>query len=346
MWQSHLAYHPTIGYTYTPHFKGRLPHVSGGYLVRTNEAGFRADRPFKTEREAGSARAVVFGDSQTAGLGVGNQDRFTEILEKSIPGLEVFNYGLDGSGSDQQYLAYIDFGGVEHDLLIIALYVEDVERVNASYSKFIDEAGQDTYYAKPFFEIKRGELILRHVPVPKAPVKKDDLSSAQLGQPEHGWLGKARGAFRSIAPVWLKRLLKDIGVNAAARRLSIVRDVDRFSANDTAKWRLFATILKTWIERSPAPVLLLPIPSAACVEGAIDATRYRQRIRELAAGTGCHFHDPLPDLRNYPQRDRLALYFKHDGHLTRSGHRAIAESATPAVKRILSADQIRGRAVE
>jgi carbamoyltransferase len=67
MWNSHTTYHPRIGYTEMPSIRRRVQSESGGYLVRTNAAGFRSDCEFVKERSPGKARAILFGDSQTAG---------------------------------------------------------------------------------------------------------------------------------------------------------------------------------------------------------------------------------------------------------------------------------------
>ena len=50
MSRSQMKYHPRIGYTYMPSAKLRVAGVGGGYLVRTNAAGFRSDREFVRER--------------------------------------------------------------------------------------------------------------------------------------------------------------------------------------------------------------------------------------------------------------------------------------------------------
>ena len=36
-----LKYDPIIGYRFIPNLKARVPHEGGGYLIRTNEYGFR-----------------------------------------------------------------------------------------------------------------------------------------------------------------------------------------------------------------------------------------------------------------------------------------------------------------
>ena len=36
-----FQYHPTIGHLFVPGLKTRFEHEAGGYLVRTNQAGFQ-----------------------------------------------------------------------------------------------------------------------------------------------------------------------------------------------------------------------------------------------------------------------------------------------------------------
>jgi carbamoyltransferase len=75
MTRSTFQYHPTYGFHFIPGVKARIPHESGGYLVRANAAGFRSDREFVAERTPGRRRALLFGDSYTAGDGVSNGAR-------------------------------------------------------------------------------------------------------------------------------------------------------------------------------------------------------------------------------------------------------------------------------
>ena len=42
-----FQYHPIIGYTFVPGLKTRVAHEGGGYLIKVNEAGFRANREFE-----------------------------------------------------------------------------------------------------------------------------------------------------------------------------------------------------------------------------------------------------------------------------------------------------------
>ena len=105
-------YHETIGYRFIPQLSARIPHEGGGYLVRTNSAGFRCDRELTKEKPPEVFRVLLFGDSFTAGDGVSNQYRYGDLLERQFPGLHVLNFGLSGTGTDQQYLIFREFAKV------------------------------------------------------------------------------------------------------------------------------------------------------------------------------------------------------------------------------------------
>src|SRR3954462_14588259 len=133
-------YHPVIGFRFIPQTKARLPHEGGGYLIRTNECGFRCDHPFRRERTPGKHRILLFDDSFTAGEGVSNGQRYGDHLERLLPNLEVYNFGLPATGLDQHYLIYQEYAQhIVHDLLIIAVFVENVRRVGSRYRYFLNE---------------------------------------------------------------------------------------------------------------------------------------------------------------------------------------------------------------
>ena len=104
-----FQHHPVTGYYFVPGLRARIIHEAGGYIVQTNSAGFRSKHEFRTAKDRGTKRILLFGDSFTAGDGVSNADRYSDLLETLAPGLEVFNYAIPGTGTDQQYLAYREF---------------------------------------------------------------------------------------------------------------------------------------------------------------------------------------------------------------------------------------------
>jgi lysophospholipase L1-like esterase len=336
-WQSHISYHPSIGFTFTPNHKARLAHEAGGYLIRTNAAGFRSEREFVAPATPGKFRILLFGDSQTAGYGVGNRDRFSDVLETLLPNTEVYNFALDGTGTDQQYLAWCETADIEHDLLVIAPYVEDIDRVNSPYQRFIGADGGEVFYAKPWFEPRGDALVLNNVPVPKRPWT--EATRPPVPQQRPGWRAparvNARAAYR-LLPASLRHAVRSSGLFDLGQKMIRIQHAPGYARDDNPDWLLLRAILAQWISESRVPVLLLPIPMYTFVEETADAQGYQTRFRELAAATSAWLHDPLLDLRGFAPDDRRSFRFATDPHLTRAGHRAMAESLAPAVASIIT----------
>lgn len=330
-----MRYHPRIGFVYMPSAKLRVAGAGGGYLVRTNAAGFRSDREFERERRPGVFRALLFGDSQTAGDGGANPARFGDLLEKAVPGLEVYNYGLSGSGPDQQFLAYQECATVEHDLLVIALYVENVRRVARRIVKARDASGEEAYYAKPYYLLRDGELELHNVPVPKRPWTEADLPDDQrqhvysFGETNFVSRNERSGLRKIAALVPMRATIKQW-----AMTWSKFQPLPDYDAPDKPEWLLLRRILETWIAASPKPVLLLTIPHYAYFLAPSDPSGYQARFGELAQSTGCHLFDPLPEIARLSAKERRALWSDASGHLSPRGHEVLAGLLAPVVGRL------------
>lgn len=338
MWHSLLSYHPQIGYTYTPSVRSRVPFETGGYLVRTNAAGFRSECEFVPQRTPGKSRAIVFGDSMTAGDGVSNRERFSDLIQKSVPNLEVFNYGLAGGGTDQHYLAHRERANVDHDLLIIAVNVEDTSRVNARFLSFQDAKGAEVFYAKPYFAIEKGELSLKNVPVPKRPMTKETLPSEELSHVDcgHRLFPKLQAFLKRFGSLtFLRNVATRLGLRDLAQAVTRAKRMPEYDSADNPSWLLLRKIIEKWVKQSPVPVLLVPIPSWTHYSGDCDPTGYQTRFRELAADLGCFHHDPLPYLLSHTPEQRRSFRFKLDVHFSPRGHQALAETLAPVVQQIL-----------
>lgn len=325
MWRSVTQYHPSIGYTFIPRIKARvtLPQEKAGYLVKVNGDGFRCEHEFQPQKSPGTRRVLLFGDSFTAGDGVSNTQRYGDQLERTIPNLEVYNFGLPGTGTDQQYLTYQEFaGGFEHDLLILGVTVENIGRVAARFRPYVNEQGKVVIYAKPYYVLDQTGLQLRNVPVAKEPLRKSEIgdeADVDWGMPFAG----------------LRKIARTLGLRDLAQKVTHFQPVPDYGSGDNPKWQLMRAILEQWIRQSSVPVILMPIPLFPFVEGTSDPTSYQARFRELAAANSCTLHDPLPDLQNYPAAERRAFRFEHDVHLTPAGHVALAASLAPTVLRAL-----------
>jgi hypothetical protein len=320
-----FEYHPTIGYKFIPQLKARIQHEAGGYLLRTNREGFRSEIDFKTEKEPGKKRILFFGDSFTAGDGVSNKYRFTDILEQSLPGTEIYNFGLSGSGTDQQYLLYKEYGhAIDYDLLVIVVLVENIRRVKSHYRYYYNDKGEKMVYQKPYFELKEGELKLLNVPVNPNPMRMEELPLAEQDKVDKG------GNFELARTV-----VNALGLKKIVQKFTKYQPVPEYGKSTSPEWSTMRAILSAWCRMAKSRVVIVPFPLYQHVEETSSPEDYRKRFSELPAGTDCMIVDPLPDLWKYSMEERRNFRFKQDVHPTPSGHKAVAESLYHKLKNLL-----------
>ncbi|MBW2243281.1 MAG: hypothetical protein JRH01_14940 [Deltaproteobacteria bacterium] len=332
-----FEHHPILGYRFVPGLRARVRHEGGGYLVRCNQAGFRCDHEAKRERPSGQRRLLLFGDSFTAGEGVSNRFRFGDLLEARAPDLQVLNFGLPGSGTDQQYLAYREFARkLEADALLLCPMVENVRR-NLDTHRLTQSAtdGQLVLRAKPYFTLEDGGLQLHHQPVPKNVVAKSEFEEAghvsNLRQVETV-ASPLRTRWRALGAELDTRLP---GVRGFSRRLRGVRWPMDYEDPRSPGWKMMAAILERWITEAQAPVLLAPLPTTDHVMGDLVAEGIHARFAELAERSGAQFVDVLPALRSEPRNVLRRFRFAKDDHPTRLGHGLLAAALSEAVAEVL-----------
>ena len=327
-----FEYHPVLGYRYIPGLRASVRHEGGGYRVRTNAWGFRSDHDFTQDKSDGRYRVALFGDSYSAGEGVSNGQRFGDLLEGQLPQIAVFNLALPGTGTDQQYLAFREYGTrLSADLLLICPLVENIlrnldsERLTQSSSQ-----GELVMRPKPYFQLQAGELQLRHVPVPKRVTPLADISAERLpGNAER--VSPMRRQLRKVNAAIDRRLPGFREWTQRVRQLSLPAEYR--SPNDPA-WLLMSAILRRWIEEAGAPVVLCPIPNFAHLFKTASADDYRARFGELAHQTGAELIDLLPSLWRHPAAVLKQSRFPHDEHPNRLGHQLLAEAMAPHLARL------------
>jgi len=339
-------HHPRIGFRFIPGVKARIAHEGGGYLVRANSTGFRDDREFVPASAPGVRRVLVFGDSFTAGEGVSNGKRWTDAVERAVPGLELLNFGMPATGTDQHFLIYEEFArGLEHTLVVIAVFVENIRRVASRYRWFTDAEGRRVLYAKPWFELRGGELVLRGTPVPSTPVELDRLTAEERATiAATARFPALKAAFRRLraSPVF-ERVVVDTGLKDRALRLAGYQPLPEYEEEGGDAWRVMREVIRRWIAASARPVALVPIPLYHHVEGLASAATYQGRLREAAEGAGAAYVDPLPILAAAPQERRRGFYYPGDGHLTAEGHEALGRAVAPAIASLAGAASPGGR---
>ena len=113
--------------------------------------------------------------------------RYSDLLESYLNDVEVYNFGIPGTGTDQQYLTWKKYSKeIESDLLIIGLQVENIRRIVKSARQYRDLNNEIVLVPKPYFKIKNNDLELFNVPVPKEYKPTIDEYNANLDKIERG----------------------------------------------------------------------------------------------------------------------------------------------------------------
>ncbi len=123
-----LSDNKKIVYELKPNAEGVSKFVS----VKTNEEGFR-DESYPIEKAEGVYRIAILGDSITFGIGVGQEETFSERLEESLHSLcdrknvEVINFGVPAYNTSQE-LEVLKTKVLKYkpDFVILAYYNNDI----------------------------------------------------------------------------------------------------------------------------------------------------------------------------------------------------------------------------
>ena len=320
----YFRYQARYGYQYIPGIQARVPHENGAYLIRANQAGFRSNHEYLPERRAGVFRVALFGDSFTAADGVRNEDRYSDVAERLLTGVQIDNFGLPGSGTDQQFLIFEDevlARGLEYDLIVMAVAVENIRRVVARLRPYQDEAGQLLYYEKPYFTLDRGgALSLRNVPVPRNPVTPDAAA-------EDKTLVDQGGRF----PL-LRRISRELDLHDVLQRVTRYQPLPEYDDGQSPAWQVMRAILERWIAEANAPIVLFPVPLYQYVEETASADGYRARFAEFSRPPAVVVHDPLPYFWRHDQTTRRGFRFARDVHPTPAAHAVLAEALADAIR--------------
>lgn len=154
---------------YTHHAEYGWSIKPGGAFedYRANRQGLRADREYDPLPPEGVVRIACFGDSFTHGDEVSNSNKWTAVLERSAPNLEVLNFGVGGYGVDQAYLRFTHEGpAYRPHVVMIGFMTDNIERHVNVYRPFV-RAHTLMPMTKPRFHVKDGALRLQRNPLPK-----------------------------------------------------------------------------------------------------------------------------------------------------------------------------------
>lgn len=304
-----FRYHPEFGWWHVPNIKANIPLGRTFHTVRTNSLGMRSDREYPLERQPSRKRIVALGDSYLAGDGVSNGVRATDLLEARHPSLDILNFGLNGSGTDQQLLIFEKLASrFEVDAYIWFFCVENIGRnTYQCFPSYNFKEHLVVYRPKPYFDLNEQQLTLHHVPVPRERRTPDALGEWRYGFP-----------YRHEHP---------------DDPYAIYRDEEGYP------WQLMQALIKRFLaeanSKTPAaPIFLIPLPMDVHYLQQCPPS-YWPRFQSLAAPERkIHVVDVLPALTQEPIWLRYNYRFDGDPHYTHRAHAILADTVEYAIRHL------------
>jgi len=307
-----IRYHPEIGHIFLSNLKARLPNEQGGSYLVTNSEGFRSNYEFKKQK--GELPRILFlGDSFTGGHLVDNDQRFTDIIGKEL-NVETYNYAVSGTGTDQQVLIFEKFAsGVEADLIVFCIWIENIERIILKERLFYEQStGLYKFNPKPYFQLNKGNLELKNVPVPKERRQHQSNKNNNL----------------------FKQYLKSIKIIAELHKKLGYRKIIKKYNPENNDWKLMKAILQRLFNNvKDIPILIVPLPLPG--KYSKNSTLNFQTVFNSLVNCGKNIHvmDINQSFVSLKQADKKNISFKQDYHYSPFGHKMVAAWLIDEIKK-------------
>jgi hypothetical protein len=150
-------YHQTLGWFPVPNSQTTFADQRT-ISIAHNRNGFRDPEPSLDDRPG----VLFLGDSFVWGYNVEVADRFTEKLRARHPERQVYNFGVAGYSTDQEYLMLQQHFKEYHPHIVFLVFcTENDDAGNCSSTS----GGR---YYKPYFTVGSKGLTLQGVPVPRS----------------------------------------------------------------------------------------------------------------------------------------------------------------------------------
>lgn len=332
-----IQYDDTLGWKMKPNIRGKVDLVDvEGIPVRSNSAGFW-DEEFVPQKPLGRCRIVFLGDSFTWGMGVREEQRFTNLLAAANPEWESLNFGVPGYGTDQSLLLWQHIAHRYHpDLVILTIYQND----------YVDNMYLVRYgRRKPYFELKQDErLVLRNVPVDRVDFWRDGIFNQAAPAYESFFQGPIQRRSRMVH--WLAKNSDLVRFSYTLSRSNKISEDSRELGYDKREARVTAT--STISELAPAQQMQVRLLGALVGQLAEQVKATGARFLAVFSGEpiplyglqrrafsngGIAYLDATSDVlaKRLPE-GRKQVYYPYSRHWTPAAHRAIADLLTQSIR--------------
>jgi hypothetical protein len=326
----YVEYHPTVGYRYKCNVRQVLPRPGGGeYTLVTNSVGIRSEREYAVPKPAGICRIVVLGDSFAAGQYVSNDQRFSEIMERRLAGVEVMNFALEGTGTDQQLLIFESMAkAFDPDIVLLLPFLQNIRRnlvdARAAYDP---RTLKPVLRQKPRFELMPGgKLELRNVPVPDQAGPSEDGDGAVKSDTDR--------SFKHRLKVRLNGLFFMSAAKKVIYRLMPWEPFPEYKSPDTHAWRLMEAIIRRLHQSADQkPLVIIPIFYSSYVMYRM-ARNYWDRFDSLTSTKNIYSIDLLPFFQKLGKNAQRCFQDPYDVHFSAQGNLLLADVLERELRRL------------
>lgn len=323
---------PMVGNCYLPNLSAYQEYYGVASRLHTNAERLRQADDIPVEKAAGEKRVLVLGSSFTAGIGVGDEDTFVQLLQaaarRKYPSRKTvfMNAAVPGVGTVHA-VTYLHYRGeaLNPDFVLLVIGPNDVDANlgTGGWKPFVIPSSgpiQWTGEPAPKFPGTEMRVLLRKIPFYDFVISRSHL------------LGWART--QALATIAAREEAKKLAEEARKPPREPAATSPQVSAENLTQdafTRTADSLLALKQECESRGIRFM----VATAGTQISATRTAQFIKEYRtwfAAHGIDFLDPSPAL---PANVAPLLYPGGD-HLNQEGHRAFAEILWPELERKLT----------
>ena len=322
-------YDKLLGHKFIPNINVRINRSLHSYFVKTNNQGFRSEFDYSLRKSSQKQRVLCFGDSFCAGDGVSNEYRITDLVMKQL-GIEMYNFGLPGSGNDHHLLIRENLASeYDFDALMLIFHITDIRRNMKSYRIFDSaEVGFGIKVPKPYFTITNDELVLRNIP-PNQWTKEEKTSTTDSYH-------ILKETSQRVQPM-LYKISDNLGKAVHKKLFEDDLCIQDYCNPSSDGWMLMKVLLERFIVSSKGrPIFLIPIPHSDYAIRCLEPI-YLERLGELSScHQNVHVIDILASLQAYSFKERIKFFIPNDGHFTVKANEIISEKVSTEIGSTMS----------